>query len=165
MTDANASRTAWAAFDAVARTDAGARIVDQFKVDPDRLARMSVDAAGLHLDLSKQSWSRAGFEVCLDLARATGVGAARARLFGGAAINSTEGRAVLHPALRAAPGAAFEALGKPVSAEVDGVRQAMADYARAVRSGAEPGISVMLTSLKKPRARILFFDRSTRARL
>ena len=131
MTDANAAKAAWAAFDAVARdeaeAEAGIRIIDQFAVDPDRLARMSVDAAGLHLDLSKQSWSRAGFETCLALALAAGVEAARARLFGGAAINSTEGRAVLHPALRAAPAAAFEALGEPVSAEVDAVRQAIAD--------------------------------------
>jgi glucose-6-phosphate isomerase len=48
----------WAAFDAAATRDAGTRIVDQFASDPDRLARMSVEAAGLYLDLSKQSWTR-----------------------------------------------------------------------------------------------------------
>ncbi|MGQ2991187.1 MAG: glucose-6-phosphate isomerase [Brevundimonas sp.] len=129
----------WTAFDAAARDDANARIVDQFAADPDRLDRMSVEAAGLYLDLSKQSWTRTGFEACLDLARSAGVEAARARLFGGEAINSTEGRAVLHPALRAATGAAFKALGEPVSAEVDAVRTDMAAYATAVRSGAETG--------------------------
>src|SRR5690606_29724360 len=97
------------------------------------------EAAGLYLDLSKQSWTRAGFEACLDLARTAGVEAARARMFSGEAINSTEGRAVLHPALRAPKGSDFKALGEPVSAEVDQVSQAMADYANAVRSGAETG--------------------------
>ena len=129
----------WTAFDHAARADAEARIVDQFTVDPERLGRMSLEAAGLFLDLSKQSWTRTGFEACLDLARSAGVEAARERLFGGEAINSTEGRAVLHPALRAATGAAFTALGEPVSAEVDAVRADMAAYARAVRSGAETG--------------------------
>ncbi len=129
----------WIAFDAAAARDADARIVDQFGSDPDRLARMTVEAAGLYLDLSKQSWTREGLDACLQLARSVGVEAARARLFGGEAINSTEGRAVLHPALRADKGSTFVALGDPVSAEVDAVRADMADYANAVRSGAETG--------------------------
>jgi len=129
----------WAGFNAAAERDADARILDQFTADPDRLARMSVDAAGLHLDLSKQSWTRQGFEACLDLARNAGVEAARKRLFDGEAINVTEGRAVLHPALRAKSGADFHALGEPVSRDVDQVREAMACYATDVRSGAETG--------------------------
>ncbi|RZJ17317.1 MAG: glucose-6-phosphate isomerase [Brevundimonas sp.] len=130
---------AWTAMEAVARRDADARIVDQFAVDPDRLARMSVGAADLHLDLSKQSWTRAGFEAALDLARAADVEGRRAALFGGEAVNLTEGRAVLHPALRAPDGGDFHALGEAVSAEVETVRGQMRDYATAVRSGAETG--------------------------
>ena len=129
----------WTRFDAVAASDGSASIVKQFTTDPARLSDMSVEAAGLHLDLSKQSWTRDAFNACLDLARAAGVETARSRLFGGEAINSTEGRAVLHPALRAAGGADFVALGEPVSAEVDAVRADMAAYAVAVRSGAETG--------------------------
>ncbi|MES2861197.1 MAG: glucose-6-phosphate isomerase [Pseudomonadota bacterium] len=130
---------AWTAFAAAAARDADTRIVDQFAADPDRLARMTLETAGLYLDLSKQSWAREGFDACLELARASGVEAARSRLFGGEAINSTEGRAVLHPALRAATGANFLALGEAVSAEVDAVRADMAAYATAVRSGGETG--------------------------
>ena len=135
----DAVRDAWIVFDNAAGRDWEKRISEQFLVDPDRLSRMSLDAAGLHLDLSKQSWTREGFEACIELARATGVEAARARLFGGEAVNDTEGRAVLHPALRAAEGADFRALGEPVSAEVAAVRRAMADYAEGVRSGRETG--------------------------
>ena len=130
---------AWTAFDQAAAEAASARIVDQFAADPDRLARMSVEAAGLYLDLSKQSWTRAAFDACLDLARASDVEGRRAALFAGEAVNLTEGRAVLHPALRAAPGAAFKALGEPVSAEVDAVRADMKAYADAVQSGSEAG--------------------------
>ena len=94
---------AWTAFDQAAAEAARTRIVDQFVADPDRLSRMSVEAAGLYLDLSKQSWTRAAFDACLDLARASDVEGRRAALFAGEAVNLTEGRAVLHPALRAAP--------------------------------------------------------------
>ncbi len=130
---------AWTAFDQAAAEAASARIVDQFAADPDRLARMSVEAAGLYLDLSKQSWTKAAFDACLELARASDVEKLRAALFAGEAVNLTEGRAVLHPALRAAAGADFKALGEPVSAEVDAVRADMKAYADAVQSGSEAG--------------------------
>ncbi len=130
---------AWTELEAVARRDADARILDQFAADPDRLSRMTVDAAGLHLDLSKQSWTRAGFDAALALARAADIEGRRSALFGGEAINSTEGRAVLHPALRAPAGADFHALGDAVSAEVEAVRGQMRDYAHAVRSSIETG--------------------------
>ncbi|MGH7019355.1 MAG: glucose-6-phosphate isomerase, partial [Brevundimonas sp.] len=125
---------AWTELEAVARRDTDARILDQFAADPERLSRLTLDVAGLHLDLSKQSWTRAGVDAALALARAADVEGRRAALFDGQAINSTEGRAVLHPALRAAVGAAFHALGEPVSAEVGAVRGQMRDYAHAVRS-------------------------------
>jgi glucose-6-phosphate isomerase len=130
---------AWTELEAVARRDADARISDQFAADPDRLSRLTVDAAGLHLDLSKQSWTHAGFDAALALARAADVEGRRTALFGGEAVNATEGRAVLHPALRAPAGADFRALGEAVSAEVDAVRGQMRDYAHAVRSSIETG--------------------------
>lgn len=124
---------------AVARKDSGARIAHHFATDPGRLDRMSVDAAGLYLDLSKQSWSAEGFEAALDVARACDVEGRRNALFGGEAVNNTEGRAVLHPALRAVEGANFHALGEAVSKAVDETRAAMAQYAADIRSGAETG--------------------------
>nr|MBF0666084.1 glucose-6-phosphate isomerase [Brevundimonas sp.] len=101
---------------AVARKDAGTRIAHQFAADPRRAERMGVEAAGLYLDLSKQSWTAEGFEAALDLARACDIEGRRTALFGGEPVNSTEGRAVLHPALRAADDADFRALGEPTSA-------------------------------------------------
>ena len=124
---------------AVARKDAGTRIAHQFAADPGRVDRMGVEAAGLYLDLSKQSWTAEGFEAALDLARACDIEGRRAALFGGEAVNNTEGRAVLHPALRAADDADFRALGEPVSKEVAETRRAMARFAADVGSGAETG--------------------------
>jgi glucose-6-phosphate isomerase len=124
---------------AVARKDRDARIAHHFATDPGRLERMGVEAAGLYLDLSKQAWSAEGFEAALDVARACDVEGRRAALFGGEAVNNTEGRAVLHPALRAADDADFRALGEPVSTEVAETRRAMALFAADVGSGAETG--------------------------
>ena len=124
---------------AVARKDAGARIVHQFAADPRRTERMGVEAAGLYLDLSKQSWTAEGFEAALDLARACDIEGRRNALFAGEAVNTTEGRAVLHPALRAADDADFQALGEPVSEEVAATRREMAKFAADIGSGAETG--------------------------
>jgi len=132
MTDLAA---AWDAFEAAARTDAGTRIADLFAAEPDRLERLSLDAAGLSLDLSKQPWSRAGVAAGLALVRAADLEGRRERLFAGGIANLTENRAALHMALRALDGADFHAVGKPVSRDVEAVRRAMAAFAGDVREG------------------------------
>lgn len=124
---------------AVARKDEGTRIVHHFATDRRRVERMGVEAAGLYLDLSKQSWSAEGFEAAIDLARSCDIEGRRDALFGGEPVNNTEGRAVLHPALRAADDADFRALGEPVSQEVAETRRAMAKFATDIGSGAETG--------------------------
>ena len=124
---------------AVARKDASGRIVHQFATDPRRTERMGVEAAGLYVDLSKQSWTAEGFEAAMDVARACDIEGRRAALFGGEAVNNTEGRAVLHPALRAADDADFAALGEPVSKEVTTTRAELAKFAADIGSGAETG--------------------------
>jgi len=132
MTDTAA---AWTALEAAAKADARTRIVDLFAAEPDRLSRLTVEAAGLSVDLSKQPWSKAGFEAALALARVGGVEARRARLFAGEAVNVTEKRAALHMALRAPDGADFHAVGKPVSKGVEAVRKAMKAFVGDVRTG------------------------------
>ena len=130
---------AWTAFVAAAQAAGGRRIADHFAAEPDRLEAMTLEAAGLHLDLSKQPWSRATLAAGLELARAAEVEEARARLLGGAPINRSEDRAVMHPALRAPEGAAYTAKGQPVSGEVEVVRGAMRAFAEGVRSGVVAG--------------------------
>ncbi|HWU12728.1 MAG TPA: glucose-6-phosphate isomerase [Caulobacter sp.] len=131
--------TAWNRLEAAAKAAGEKRIVEFFDAEPGRLEALTLDVAGLHLDLSKQAWDEAGLEAALDLAHAADVEGARARMFGGEAINSSEGRAVLHTALRAPADADFKVGGQPVMAEVDAVRQRMKAFAEAVRSGAIKG--------------------------
>jgi glucose-6-phosphate isomerase len=130
---------AWTRLEAAAKAAGEKRIVEMFDAEPGRLAALTLDVAGLHIDLSKQSWDEAGLEAALDLAHAADVEGARTRMFGGEAINSSEGRAVLHTALRAAAGADVTAQGVPVMADVEAVRVRMKAFAEAVRSGAIKG--------------------------
>lgn len=135
------TEAAWGRLDAAAGLARHRRIVGLFDVEPERLARLSLSAAGLDLDLSKEPWSLSDLETCLELAEVRGVESQRARLFAGEAVNTSEARAALHMALRAAKGARFKAQGEPVSEEVEAMRERMATFARALRSGALKGAS------------------------
>ncbi len=127
--------TAWSRLEAAAKAAGEKRIVEFFDAEPRRLEALTLDVAGLHIDLSKQAWDEAGLEAALDLAHAADVEGARARMFGGEPINSSEGRAVLHTALRAKADADVKAGGVAVMAEVEAVRARMKAFSEAVRSG------------------------------
>ena len=74
---------AWSRLKAAGEGARQRRIVDLFAAEPERLARLSVTAAGLDLDLSKQPWSLADLDACLELARSADVEATRDRQFAG----------------------------------------------------------------------------------
>ena len=124
---------AWTALKAAA--EARAPIARLFADEPDRLSRLTVEAAGLTLDLSKQAWSLEGFEAALNLARAAEVEGWRAQLFAGDAVNISERRAALHMALRASLDDDYAVLGLPVVREVEAVRVRMRRFAEAVQRG------------------------------
>jgi glucose-6-phosphate isomerase len=130
---------AWARLTDAAAVAGVRRIVSLFDSEPNRLDRLSVSAAGLELDLSKQPWSLGDLDLALALAKAADVEGARGRFFAGEPVNSSEHRAALHMALRAPKGSDFRADGQPVSAEVDAMRDRMAAFADAIRSGAHKG--------------------------
>ncbi len=100
---------------------------EAFAADERRFERFSVDAPHVFADLSKNRIDETALTLLVQLARETGVTAQRDAMLAGAAINVTEGRAVLHTALRAPPGQA------PFGEEVQGSLQAMLAYADEVR--------------------------------
>jgi glucose-6-phosphate isomerase len=129
------SAEAWTRFEEAARKAGEQRTENLFAAEPDRLGRLTVETAGLTLDLSKQPWTAETFEAAVALAKACDVEAARARLFAGEAVNVTENRAVLHPALRAPDGADYSAKGEPVSRAVEEGRARMRAFVEEVRGG------------------------------
>ncbi|MDB5561401.1 MAG: Glucose-6-phosphate isomerase, partial [Hyphomicrobiales bacterium] len=73
---------------------------EQFAADPDRFARFSVKSGDILLDYSKNRIDGAVMDALFELARLADVEGRRDRMWAGEPINSTEGRAVLHMALR-----------------------------------------------------------------
>jgi glucose-6-phosphate isomerase len=107
---------------------------EAFARDAGRTAALSFDAPEIHADLSKNLVDTATLKFLLDLASECGVELGRDAMFAGEAINATEGRAVLHSALRAPRGVG------PFSDEVHGVLDAMLAYADRQRDSAVSGI-------------------------
>ncbi|PWF40532.1 glucose-6-phosphate isomerase [Massilia glaciei] len=112
-----------------------------FGADPQRFSTMSLEAAGLFLDYSKNRLDARTLELLADLARERGVEAQREAMFAGDKINLTEGRAVLHTALRAPRECALEVDGQDVAADVHAVLERVRAFSDAVRSGAWLGHS------------------------
>ncbi len=71
-----------------------------FAQDAGRFERFSLALDDLLVDYSKQRVTTDTMRLLTALAQATGVEALRDQMFAGAPINGTEGRAVLHVALR-----------------------------------------------------------------
>jgi glucose-6-phosphate isomerase len=112
-----------------------AHLRDLFAADPARGERMTLEACGLYLDYSKNRVTGETLELLARLAEARGLAAQIEALSGGQKINVTEGRAVLHTALRAPPEAIVEVDGANVVPAVHEVLGRMEKFAEAVRSG------------------------------
>src|SRR3974390_1071754 len=74
---------------------------DLFALDPKRAERMTLEAAGLFLDYSKNRITDKTLKLLFQLAAESGLRARIDAMFRGDKINVTEKRAVLHVALRA----------------------------------------------------------------
>lgn len=126
---------AWAALAGRAEEIRGTTLRELFAADPDRAGRLTLDAAGLHADLSKNLVDGDTLAALLELARAADVAGARDAMFAGERINSTEDRSVLHTALRLPVTEELTVAGQDVAADVHEVLGRMRDFARALRSG------------------------------
>src|SRR5262244_3242953 len=110
-----------------------------FASDSSRGERLTLEAAGIFLDYSKNRVTDETLRLLLKLAEESGLRERIDAMFRGEKINVTENRAVLHVALRAPRGASFVVDGKNVVPEVHAVLDKMADFANRVRSGAWKG--------------------------
>ena len=126
----------WAALQAHADTLRETHLRDLFAADPDRGERLTVDVAGLHVDYAKNRVTDETLDLLVALAEAVDLQGAIRRMVTGAKINETEGRAVLHTALRAPLGERVEVDGVDVVPGVHEVLDQMAAFADDVRAGA-----------------------------
>jgi glucose-6-phosphate isomerase len=108
---------------------------EAFARDPGRFDAFALQAPEVFVDLSKSLWDLATRKLLLELAAECDLSSQRDAMLAGEPVNRTEGRAVLHTALRAPPGTG------PHSAQVHAVLDAMLAYAEQMRDTARSGIA------------------------
>ena len=110
-----------------------------FDEDKSRFRKLSVTFDDLLLDFSKSGVNTETMKLLQSLATACNLKKMRDAMFAGVPINATEGRAVLHTALRNRSGRAAKVDGKDVMADVNAVLVRMGEFAESIRSGAVKG--------------------------
>jgi len=129
---------AWAALDTHRGAIAKTHLRDLFAADPKRVESLSLSFGGMFYDFSKQRMTAETLALLVSLAKEALVPEWRERMFSGEKINISEGRSVLHTALRRSvgpfPGKQFD-----VMPEVIETRRRMAEFAERLRSGKHLG--------------------------
>jgi glucose-6-phosphate isomerase len=133
------SSAAWRALEAHRDAMAHVHMRDLFADDPERFGHFSLSTDDMLFDYSKNRVTDETMRLLIDLAREADVEGARDRTFAGEKVNNTEGRAVLHSALRNTPDRPVLVDGADVMPEVARVLAQMEAFAEAVRSGAWTG--------------------------
>ncbi|GHG71253.1 glucose-6-phosphate isomerase [Streptomyces griseocarneus] len=113
----------------------GTHLRELFAADPRRAEKYALTVGDLHLDYSKHLVNDETLRLLRELAASAGVAALRDAMFRGEKINTTEGRAVLHTALRAPESAVVEVDGENVVPAVHAVLRKMQVFTDRVRSG------------------------------
>jgi len=125
----------WRALQAHWEALSGVRMPDLFARDPARPERMSLRAAGIFADYSKNLITDETLALLLELAAAVDLPGAIRRMFAGERINNTEGRAVLHIALRNRSDRPIRVDGADVMPGVEEVLRRLEGFVAAVRDG------------------------------
>ena len=125
----------WKALEAHWGLMSGVRMRELFAQEPARAAQMSLRAADLFVDYSKNLITAETVALLLELADAVDLPGWIRRMFSGDRINNTEQRSVLHVALRNRSSRPIYVDGEDVMPGVNAVLQHMEGFVASVRSG------------------------------
>ena len=114
---------------------------DLFVQDPDRASDLSLQWQDFLVDFSKNRITRETLDHLIGLAEEMDLKDAIDKYFNGDLINQTEGRAVLHTALRTPAGKSVIVNGSDVVPEVQEVKAHIKEFANAIISGEKKGYS------------------------
>ena len=128
-------RPAWKALEQHHGEIGDRHLRELFAEDPERGTRLVAEGAGLFLDYSKNRVTDETLGLLRQLADEQGVAERRDAMFRGEHINVSEGRAVLHVALRMPKDRSLIVDGEDVVKQVHEVLDRMAAFAERVRSG------------------------------
>ena len=129
------TRPAWQALRAHQATMRDATLKQLFAADTKRGTRLTLEAAGVYLDYSKNRVNDETLKLLLQLAEQSGLRAHIDAMFRGDRINVSENRSVLHIALRAPKTESIVVDGRNVVGDVHAVLDKMTAFANRIRSG------------------------------
>ena len=133
---------AWEKIDELIDKNATKTIKDLFAEDPARAQTFSLEAAGWFLDYSKNRIDKPMMKALVKLAEKANLKEEIEKMFTGKKINATEGRAVLHTALRNLDkNDKVKVDGKDILKDVRKVLDQMGDFSDAVRRGQWKGFA------------------------
>ncbi|MFM5297107.1 glucose-6-phosphate isomerase [Aeromonas veronii] len=137
MKNINPTQTqAWQALEAHFAANKETRLKDLFAQDPKRFDKFSLTFGGdILVDYSKNLITEETLKLLVDLAKETDLRSAIDAMFNGDKINMTEGRSVLHVALRNRSDRPIESDGKDVMPEVNAVLAKMKGFCEKIISG------------------------------
>mgnify|MGYP003423482395 FL=1 len=137
MKNINPTQTqAWQALEAHFAANKETRLKDLFAQDPQRFDKFSLTYQGdILVDYSKNLITEETLKLLIDLAKETDLRSAIDAMFNGDKINMTEGRSVLHVALRNRSDRPIESDGKDVMPEVKAVLAKMKGFCEKIISG------------------------------
>jgi glucose-6-phosphate isomerase len=129
------SRPAYLALKSHADAIRNQHLRDLFAADPKRGDTLTLEAAGVFLDYSKNRVTAETLKLLFALANECDLKGRIEAMFSGEKINKTENRAVLHTALRAPKGSTITVDGKNVVPDVHDTLDRMSAFCDRVRSG------------------------------
>jgi glucose-6-phosphate isomerase len=133
------STKAWAALKVHFEETKHQHLTTLFENNPERAERFSIAWEDFFVDYSKNKITDKTFELLLELAEEVKLKEAIHGYFFGDVINETEGRAVLHTALRSKKGKSIKVDGSNVISEVYDVRNQIKSFSESVISGQKKG--------------------------
>ncbi len=112
---------------------------EYFNTDKERANRFSIKWKDFYVDYSKNKISQETMDLLLTLAEEVNLKENIQKYFDGDIINETEGRAVLHTALREKESAAIHVDGKNIIPEIYEVKEKIKQFSEAIISGSKKG--------------------------
>ena len=137
--DSIVSSPAWQDLQALGRRDPAIDLRVAFAADRERAERLTFPLGDLVVDLSKHLIDHEVVEALIYVAEVAGLRRRIEAMFAGSPINTTEDRAVLHTALRAASGDVFTVDGADLVSDVHRTLERMAGFSERIRSGQASG--------------------------
>lgn len=132
---------AWKALEAHYEATKNVHMKDQFAADSDRFNKFSMKFEDILMDFSKNRVSEETMDLLYKLAEQQDVIGMAKRMYSGEKINATEGRAVLHVALRNQSNTPIIVDGEDVMPAVNDVLARIKTFTEDVRSGSWKGFT------------------------